>query len=364
MRIPKHCSKRNRRHGAILIYATLSMVALLGIASFAVDWGYVQCTKAEMQRTADATARGYLSIYTVYGANAANSYGPMLYTKSYGLNPVDAGSPATPTVTTTWGYWNTSTNQFVAGTHATYPIAIRTVLSRKASNLNPLSMPIARAIGWQSTDLTCSATAVLVQSEDSQGADVPSTSDLWLAGMPNGAKASANSAGNYQDTTANASPYQATSIPVTPGTYVKFAYIDGHSANSPTVTTVPPDGDTGYILSHDAGAENGVADITAPINSLIGLFLGSSAPDGTAAPSSRDYSSASSRDQAQYDDIQLKQPFFIGDGLTSDGASQMFMVPAGCTRLYLGTMDGYQWHNNNGNINCTVTATLTIEMMQ
>ncbi|QOV87445.1 pilus assembly protein TadG-related protein [Humisphaera borealis] len=348
----------------VLVYSILAMVALLAIASFAVDWGYVQCTKSEMQRTADATSRGYLSIYSIYGTNAANANGPQLYEKTYGLNPIDSGSPASPTVSTTWGYWVAASSQFIAGTNSSYPIAVRTVVSRKASNLNPLSMPIARAIGWQSTDITCAATAVLIQTEQSQGANVPSTSDLWLAGMPNGSKASANASGQYQDTTANATAYQATTIPVTPGTYLKFDYIDGHSANSPTVTSVPPDGDTGFILSHEAGAENGVASITAPINCLIGLFLNANAPNTSAAPAALDYSSASSRDQEQYDSIQLKQPFFIGDGLTSAGASQMFKVPAGCTRLFLGTMDGYQWHNNNGNINCSVTATLTIEMKQ
>jgi hypothetical protein len=47
---------------------------------------------------------------------------------------------------------------------------------------------------------------------------------------------------------------------------------------------------------------------------------------------------------------------FIGDGLRNDGLSvQQFIVPAGATRLYLGTMDGYGWWNNSGSFEVTAT---------
>lgn len=38
----------------------------------------------------------------------------------------------------------------------------------------------------------------------------------------------------------------------------------------------------------------------------------------------------------------------MGDGTTSAAALQMIVAPAGATRLYLGTMDGYEWINNTG----------------
>ena len=46
----------------------------------------------------------------------------------------------------------------------------------------------------------------------------------------------------------------------------------------------------------------------------------------------------------------LGQPFFIGDGLTGTGAgaTQDFIIPAGATGFYLGTMDGAQWTGNSG----------------
>jgi len=55
----------------------------------------------------------------------------------------------------------------------------------------------------------------------------------------------------------------------------------------------------------------------------------------------------------------LQQTFFIGDGLTGNGSGtvQTFIVPAGATRLYLGSVDGFGWYNNTGSFNVTVNST-------
>src|SRR4029079_12250005 len=55
----------------------------------------------------------------------------------------------------------------------------------------------------------------------------------------------------------------------------------------------------------------------------------------------------------------LKQIFFIGNGLTSGGTVQKVVVPDGTTRLFLGTLDGYGWHNNPGTFTVVVTVTKT-----
>ena len=101
-----------------------------------------------------------------------------------------------------------------------------------------------------------------------------------------------------------------------------------------------------------------------PINALLGVFLDANQPSLTAAPATRDYTSSTSRDQSSYTDILLKQPFYIGDGQTSGGATQTFLVPQGATRLYLGTMDGHEWSNNSGSIAATVTANQQIQLVE
>jgi hypothetical protein len=39
-----------------------------------------------------------------------------------------------------------------------------------------------------------------------------------------------------------------------------------------------------------------------------------------------------------------------------DGSTSSFIVPVGATRLFLGTMDGYDWVNNAGSLDVSVAA--------
>jgi hypothetical protein len=50
----------------------------------------------------------------------------------------------------------------------------------------------------------------------------------------------------------------------------------------------------------------------------------------------------------------LGQIFFIGTGVTSDGAFHRITVPAGAKRLFLGVMDSHQWNNNLGGLNAQI----------
>src|SRR5262249_20324106 len=50
-----------------------------------------------------------------------------------------------------------------------------------------------------------------------------------------------------------------------------------------------------------------------------------------------------------------------GDGLTGSGAGtpQQFIVPGGATRLFLGTVDGFQWSTNSGAFSVVVNGAAT-----
>jgi hypothetical protein len=63
-----------------------------------------------------------------------------------------------------------------------------------------------------------------------------------------------------------------------------------------------------------------------------------------------------SKDDLTYSPL-LQQVFFIGDGQTIGTIPQTFIAPAGATRLFVGTMDSYQWNNNLGSLAVTVVAT-------
>ena len=101
-------------------------------------------------------------------------------------------------------------------------------------------------------------------------------------------------------------------------------------------------------------SNNGISGATWPINALVGVFLDASQPSLSAAPASLDFTSTSFTTLSP----QLRQAFFIGDGLTGTGTgtTQTFIVPAGATRLFLGTSDGFGWFNNSGSFAVTVTA--------
>jgi hypothetical protein len=188
--------------------------------------------------------------------------------------------------------------------------------------------------------------ASLVMSPSMAGAayyNVPGTSDLWLAGMPNGSNAS------YEDFAPGQSPVLVTGISA--GQVLTFT-VTGSVSNTPYASGLTPDG--GGIIWHDTHAENGISDIHAPINSLIGVFLDSTKPSLSAAPTALDFSSISLNFTTL--SPELKQVFFIGNGSTGTGNVQTFIAPTGATRLYLGTMDGYQWWNNTGSFEVQVNA--------
>jgi PEP-CTERM motif len=180
---------------------------------------------------------------------------------------------------------------------------------------------------------------------------VPGTADPWLAGMPNGSTAS------FEDIAPGQSPIQVLLFFV-PGDTLIFS-ATGLTDHCPAGSCgfAGPEGDgVEGATGHVGGAENGIGDLIAPIDSLVGVFLGPAQPNLSPAPvGTLDFSTLASRDFASLSPL-LKQPFFIGDGRRNDGLSvQQFIAPAGATRLYLGTMDGFGWWNNSGSFEVTAT---------
>ena len=87
------------------------------------------------------------------------------------------------------------------------------------------------------------------------------------------------------------------------------------------------------------------------------MFVTNTSPDQNPAPAAVDWTDAAHANQASYTDIKTQQPFLIGDGKTTGGTVQTFLVPPGATKLFLGIWDGTQYSNNSG----TVTGTLNVQ---
>lgn len=181
---------------------------------------------------------------------------------------------------------------------------------------------------------------------------VPSSADPWLAGMPNGTGAEVTDIAPAQ------SPVQA-GISLPPGGWLEFFNATGTVGNElgggPTVDfPAGPEGHPTEMRNHLNGPQNSIGDTFAPINALMGVFLDSSVPSG-AAPWTTVFETAAERDYLSIAPL-LNQVFFIGDGQTGTAMQQQVFIPFGATRLFLGTMDQYDWNNNYGSFSVEVRA--------
>jgi hypothetical protein len=169
---------------------------------------------------------------------------------------------------------------------------------------------------------------------------VSAEGNIWLAGMPAGTV-------TFTDSVPANAPAQAV-FTLVGGQALTFTAtgLADHCGNFSCGAT-GPEGEAGST-SHFFGALNNISDVVAPLDGLIGVFLGPSVPTVNAAPPRLSFAFEPQRDFVTLTPL-LQQVFFIGDGRRADGTSiQTFIVPAGATRLYLGTMDGFGWAGNSG----------------
>ena len=176
---------------------------------------------------------------------------------------------------------------------------------------------------------------------------VPGAADPWLAGMPDGSTAS------LADIAPAQSPAEVFGLNYSAGGVLTFS-VTGSVSYFGGTPTDPPDGEAGNITGHLPGAENGMSNVLAPFNALMGVFLSPGQPNLLPAPGTLDFSTPTSRDYLTLSPL-LQQVFFIGDGLTSSNIVQQIAIPAGATRFFLGSMDEWGWYNNSGAFSVQVT---------
>jgi Flp pilus assembly protein TadG len=361
----------------MLIYTLFLMTVMTAMATLAVDYGHCQLVKTQMQRAADSAARGILQEYISDGSSYSTTYGSYLTANNYnpvdtaystavtgsGSAPVYTGTNALPTVTVTWGWWNSTTASFVAG--AGTPTAVQVTYARTAANGNavPLSFPLLSggAAVQDSCDITATATAVITTASSSTSTTVPGKANVWLSGMPSGSTAS------YDDTEANATPVQV-SMTVVPGTVLSFS-ASGLTSNSGSTGNIGPNGN-GSFSAHMSGApgggsglQNGIQTATLPISSLIGVFLTNAQPSTVTPPATGRTYTSTTINTVGYADLQTQQPFYIGSGSNASSETQSFVVPPGATRLYLGIFDTYENNNNPGSLSVGITQQAKVTLM-
>lgn len=213
------------------------------------------------------------------------------------------------------------------------PVALRVDDGRGAFDTQSFTVhletsPAGGIQGTKFNDLNANGTRDLVGGNSAPVTlyNVPGTSDPYLAGMAAGSTADGG------DTAPAQAPFLVPGLTLTAGSSLMFTTLAGLVANGggPTATgTTGPEGST--VTSH-FGPQNGISNIVAPYNALLGVFLGADQPDGTAAPATLDFTSSGNvAGGFDYPALApaLKQVFFIGDGRTARALSSRSSSPPG-----------------------------------
>lgn len=339
-----------------MVYLVALLATLCALTSLGVDLGRVQLAKTELRRAADGAGRAGAA-----GLSLDTSEAVRLARQFASANLVD-GSPLDldPATDIRFGRWDTANQTFTTSSFGVNAIHIQARRTRERGNAVP--MMFASLIGFDLCNVTADATVLYIPAIEVDQY-VPATANPFLSGMPPGSIASGINPHNNPDKSGTtAIPHQsplAVSMPVNGGEFYTFDSIDGTARHDPNLPFFAPDGELADIghnnlttnSSNSYGStmysENGIADMRAPINALVGIFLTDDAPDASATPASLDFSPEESRNFTELKP-GMKQIFFIGDGLDSEGNRQKFVAPPGATRLYLATWDFYEWNNNYG----------------
>ena len=193
---------------------------------------------------------------------------------------------------------------------------------------------------------------------------VPATADIYLAGQPGGVSVSDIAFGT-SDSAPGQAAFEVTGVLLTPGAQLEFS-ASGGASNDPGGSW-GPGGQSGTLTSYDpatgVGALNGVPSSQVqpvpfalsghsniPLVALVGVFTGDYVPLwGTVStlPPSLDFGPSALGTEFEALSPQLRQAFYIGDGVSSTCSPQRFTVPLGATHLYLGINDGPGTYCNN-----------------
>jgi hypothetical protein len=180
--------------------------------------------------------------------------------------------------------------------------------------------------------------------------EVPSKANLFAAGIDRLPHPAGGGGGVYP--VCVILPAGATTMQVTQA--------HGEASYNPSGTpTNGPDGDTSGAYAGGslgpAGIVSGI-ESTARVGFVAGVFLGDGPPPGPPASVTVD-------DAYDVPEMapELGQLFFVGDG-AAGGAVQVFIVPPGATRLFLGIADGFNfagppgyYDDNSGSFTVTVS---------
>jgi hypothetical protein len=174
------------------------------------------------------------------------------------------------------------------------------------------------------------AAVIVLTGGETKKVEVPASSDIYLAGADDETTAQMSDPGT-----------KPVAIDVDGAGKVSFPSVKGDVGACAGCERESPDGGTLSFGATNITGLNGIAGVTFDDGTLfvVGLFVGDDQP-AQAADAVVDLNDA---DDAVTQKPGLGEPFFVGDGKTSDGDEQEIVVPDGAKTLYLGFADGYSF---------------------
>jgi|ERR1035438_677885 hypothetical protein len=174
---------------------------------------------------------------------------------------------------------------------------------------------------------------------------VVATTDIWLAGQPDGASVT----GYFGSDTAPAN--SPVSVGAVGGTVYTFS-ITGYTPVSVDGVCFDSNADAGACcadeFSDSPGSANSISLAHLSAGALVGVFVAAGGPSGPTPPA-LDFSGSGIGTSFASLSPLLDQLFFIGEGLTGTGTGdvQQFVAPADATELYLAVADSVGASGNN-----------------
>jgi len=151
----------DQQSGSVVIFSALIMVVLAGMATLAVDYGFLQYKRSQLQTAADAAALAGAADLVRYGDNltavrqAAVTYGQ----SNLGDQDVVASAVTTADV------------EFYKGdapAAGVSPDTVKVTAGRTTGRGNPVDMFLGPLLGWNTQDLSAKASASLFCSDQTK----------------------------------------------------------------------------------------------------------------------------------------------------------------------------------------------------
>jgi len=153
---PQHKRSRpSKRRGVVLILVTILFMCLVGILAMAVDVGYLYNVKSDLQTAVDAAAlagAGGLSV----DPDTARARAVDLALKNY----ADGHAVSLADTDIELGYWSSGSGFEAVNSPGARPNAIQVTAQLNQDRGTQVQYFLARALGFDSSDVTASAVAV------------------------------------------------------------------------------------------------------------------------------------------------------------------------------------------------------------